>query len=122
MADDKQSQGGDDDTLLFAGELPIKYYGNEDVVGVFAEQVIVSHLGGVFTIYFYQMQVPPLLGQEGSTEFKVRAIEELKQVPAKCVARVVLTPVLMEQFYKTIETNMERFKQKAEEAARKTEE
>ena len=122
MADDRQSQGGDDDTILFAGELPIKYYGNEDVVGVFADQVIVSHLGGVFTLYFYQMQLPPLLGTEGSTEDKLRAIEELKQVPAKCVARVVLTPTLMEQFYGAIKTNMDRFKRQAQKPAPKVEE
>jgi hypothetical protein len=118
----EQSQGEHDDTILFAGELPIKYYGNEDVVGVFVDQVIVSHLGGVFTLYFYQMQVPPLLGTEGSTEAKLRAIEELKQVPAKCVARVVLTPTLMEQFYGAIETNMDRFKRQAQKPAPKVEE
>ena len=114
---DEQSQREHDDTLLFTGELPIRYYGAEDVVGVFADQVIVSHLGGVFTMYFYQMQLPPLLGDELSAEAKARVIEELKQAPAKCVSRVVLTPTLMEQLYGAIGTNMERFKRSVQKPA-----
>jgi hypothetical protein len=40
-------------------EIPIEYYGSEDVVGIFADQAIVSHSAGVFTLLFYQMQVRP---------------------------------------------------------------
>lgn len=120
---EEQSQVERDDTLLFTGELPIRFYGNEDVVGIFADQVIVSNLGGIFTLYFYQMQLPTLLGQEAaSAEAKVLAIEGLKQAPAKCVARVVLTPSLMEQFYKAIEINMERFRRNAQKSGAKVEE
>jgi hypothetical protein len=96
-------------------ELPLRYYGNEDVIGIFADQVVVSHLGGLFTIYFYQMQIPIDIK-------KPEDAAHITEVPAKCVARLVLTPPLMEQFAKAIETNMTKYKLLIEQQPNKKEE
>jgi len=115
MRDDQDEPLNRDD-LLFDGELPIKYYGSDDVVGVFADQVVISHLSGMFSVYFYQMQLPPVVGDPNSPDTRVRLKEELKDIPAKCVVRIVLTPMLMEDFLKALQKNVERFKRKTLEA------
>lgn len=93
--------------------LPLRYYGNENVTGLFADQVVVANLGGMFTLYFYQMQVSPFIGDPESAEFKAFQ-EGIMEVPARCVARVVLTPVLMEQFARAIASNLEKYKRMSE--------
>lgn len=107
MADDRKPSKTDEE--LLSREVPIKYYGNENVTSIYADQVVVSHLGGVFTLYFYQMQLPPTVGEPTPAQLK-ELQEQIKDVPARCVARVVLTPILMEQFSKAIETNVARYK------------
>jgi len=114
MAEDK-AQAGVEQAVL-----PIRYYGNEDVPGLFADQVVISNLGGMFTLYFYQMQVPPFIGDANSPEFK-QFQEGIKDVPARCVVRVVLTPALMEQFAKAITSNIEKYKRLSEHQSNEAE-
>ena len=79
----------------------IKYYGNEETLAIIVDQAIVSHTSGLFTLYFYQMQFSPTPTKE--------ELETLEAVPARCVARIVLTPTLMQQFLGAIQTNLERY-------------
>ncbi len=104
--------------------LPIRYYGSEDVTGVFADQVVISNIGGVFTIFFYQMQVPPFIGDPNDPEFKAKLRthqREITEAPAKCVSRIVLMPSLMEQFHVAIGSNLEKYKSKLQTQAPKAE-
>ena len=119
---DEQPPREVDEEVLFKGVLPIQYGGNEDVVGIFADQVIVSNLEGMFTLYFYQMQIPPVTGDPSSVEARARVREELKTVYAKCVARVVLTPKLMEEFYRAMGINLERYNRVLQAQTQKSEE
>jgi hypothetical protein len=103
MADDQEVVGADIiDKELFSREIPIAYYGTEDIVGLFADQAMVSHSTGLFTLLFFQMQVPPTTDVED--------LRKLDKLPARCVAKIVLTPQLMEQFNVAMETNIKKHK------------
>jgi hypothetical protein len=86
---------------LIAREIPIKYYGVEDVTGIFADQAMIFHAGETFTLFFFQSSFPP-------TE-DVDELNKLTEIPAKCVARIVLTPALMRQVSDAITKNLARF-------------
>jgi len=114
MADqDQKEQISENEEELFSREIPITYYGTQDVVGIIADQAMVSHSTGFFTLYFFQMQIPP-------TE-KVEDLQKLEELPARCVARIVLTPALLRQFVEAIGKNMERYERLIERQAEKTE-
>jgi hypothetical protein len=95
---------------LISHDVAIKYYGNELITGIFADQVVVSHLGGVFTLYFYQMQLPVALATADQEPVQLEQLKGIQEVGARCVARLVLTPSLMEEVSKAITTNLDRFK------------
>jgi hypothetical protein len=82
-------------------EIKIGYYGDGDIIGIFADQAIVSHATGLFTLLFYQMQIPPLA--------QPPELKALETIPARCVARIVITPELMEQFSEAIKTNIAKY-------------
>ena len=110
---DQKEQISETEEELFSREIPISYYGTQEVVGIIADQAMVSHSTGLFTLYFFQMQIPP-------TE-KVEDLQKLEALPARCVARIVLTPALLQQFLEAIGTNMEKYKRLVEHQAKKTE-
>lgn len=107
MADhDQKEEISDTEEELFSREISISYYGTQDVVGIIADQAMVSHSTGLFTLYFFQMQIPP-------TE-RVEDLQKLEALPARCVARIVLTPALLQQFLEAIGKNMEKYKRLVE--------
>lgn len=101
MADEKK-----EDELPIVFEKPLRYYGADEVVGTFADQVMVSHSTGTFTLMFYQMQTAEVTDAE--------AIMARPDIPTKCVAKIVLPPQLVEAFYNAIGSNLEKQKKMAE--------
>lgn len=99
MADQENPLGLDEETLNRT--VDIEYYGTEEVLGIFADQAMISHSNGLFTLLFFQMQFPPM-----PTAEQLRA---LRAIPARCVSRVVLTPMLMQQFAVAINGNLEKY-------------
>ena len=80
---------------------PINYYGMEDVVPIFAELAAVRHSEQVFSLFFFQTAVPITEDPE--------ILAEMQNVPAKCIARIVLTPNLMGELYTAMGTNMQNW-------------
>lgn len=91
MAEEKQR--------VVAVDVPIKFYGSEDVVAIFADVAAVSHTTGVFVLSFYQVHISP----------PEQKPEDLKEAPAKCVSRVVLTEKLFRDLLAAMESNLEKF-------------
>lgn len=93
--DDSQPQ-----TQVRSKVLRLKYYGAEDVMGVFADQAMVQHTPQTFTLLFFQHQVPP-------TE-DLAELQNMDELPARCVARIILTPQLMAEFLSAMQRNMDK--------------
>ena len=104
MADEikHDEKGASDTPVISAREIPIRYYGTEDIVAVFADQAMVSHIGGMFNLMFFQMQIQPSLS--------LAELQNLNEIPAQCVAKIALTPALMQQFFNAINENLGKVK------------
>ena len=85
-------------TNILTVDKKIHYFGMEDVSPIFAEIAAVRHSEQIFQILFFNTVVP--IGESPE------AIEALEAVPAKCVARIYVTPSLMRDLYNAMETNM----------------
>lgn len=110
MADQEEKTSEEE---LLSRQVPIQYYGTADIVGVFADQAMVSHSTGLFTLYFFQMQVPP-------TE-NIEDLKKLTGVPTRCVARIVLTPELLQQFVGAISKNLGKYNRLVEQQSQEAE-
>lgn len=104
MADENKEAPDAEEPAIFSK--PLRYYGADQVDGMFADQIIVTHNTGTFTLMFYQMQVTE------TTEIDV--VRNQPDIPAKCVAKIMLAPHLVEPFYRAIGSNLEKQKKMLE--------
>lgn len=103
MADQEETKDASAaEAEILKREVPLAYYGTEDIVGVFADQAMVSHATGLFTLLFFQTQVPP------TTDLEV--LQKIETIPARCVAKIILTPQLIEQLFTAMEGNIQKYK------------
>jgi hypothetical protein len=79
----------------------IEYFGQEEVLGVFADLAFVSHSHDTFSIYFFQTQIPPYTGQG-----KPARVEKAR---ARCVGRMVLSPQGISALHDAMGKNIKRF-------------
>src|SRR5258708_19200318 len=83
---------------IFFVKRKVRYYGAEAIVPVFADLAAVRHSEHVFQLMFFQAVLP-------ITE-EAQDLVNLQEVPARCIARIVLPPELMSDLYKAMESNM----------------
>ena len=87
-------------------EKPLRWEIPEDMVALWANNIVVQHTENEFILTFFQV-APPILIQPTQQD-----LESIESVPARAVARVVLTPEGMQQVLKVMEDNYGRFKEK----------
>lgn len=104
-ATDKKAEANPTERVI-TKDLLIKYYGIEDITGVFADQAMVFHAGETFTLFFFQTSFPPTQD--------LAVLESLEEIPARCVARITLTPTLMQQFSAAIIKNLGQYQRMVE--------
>lgn len=105
MADEEKAPEVPPEEKPFTKEVPIRYYGMEDVTGVYADQASVQHIGETFTLYFFQEQHP--------LTDDISVLQKVEELPTKCVSRVVLSPALMQNLFTAIEKNMAKYHRRA---------
>jgi hypothetical protein len=89
-------------------EVSIRHYGMEDIVAIFADVSAVQHGTGQFVISFFQLH-PPLQ----TTPTPMSDIP--KEMPAKCVSRVVLSPAHFTKFVEAVQNNLEKYNRQQRE-------
>lgn len=83
---------------------------------VFANQLMVQHIGSEFIVTFGQVTPPVLLGTD---EEKREALGEIELLPIKPVARVGLTAQRMAEFVQVMQDNLSGYeRQRALEEGR----
>jgi hypothetical protein len=85
---------------LFFIEKKVKYYGTEDIIPIYAELAAVRHTENVFQLMFFQAVLPVT---EDAKEYT-----KLEEIPARCLARIVIPPELMSDLYRAMGANMEK--------------
>jgi len=78
----------------------------DDVRTEYVTNLVVQHTKHEFTVTFFQIPQPLLLG---SPEQKRRQIESLEEVSARCVGRFVFATSRMPEVVQVLKDNMETF-------------
>ncbi len=89
-------------------EVPIEFVPS-DIPGLYATNIVVQHTPTEFVISFWEVKAPPILG---TTEARKAKIERVEQVPAHCVARLVVSPGRMKSFVGAMQENWESYQRK----------
>ena len=74
----------------------LEFTGMDQLLGVYADAFLVTATGGMFTVYFFQAQLP------GSFTGTLTQTEQIKTEQAKAVARMVITPDAMGNLVKAM--------------------
>ena len=90
-------------------EVPIEFVPS-DIPGLYATNIVVQHTPTEFVISFWEVKAPPILGT--TEEEKKATFEGVEQVPAHCVARVVVSPGRMKGFAGAMQENWESYHRK----------
>jgi hypothetical protein len=97
------SEQGMDDARV---ELPIEWHVPENIIRRYASNVVIQHGEHEFTISFFEIKEPLLLG------IAKEKLDELESVRAECVAQIVVHPARMQQFIDVMQKNLDRYLQR----------
>jgi len=84
---------------------PLEFVMPDSVLNRFANYTVVQHESDAFTLSFFEIQKPPILGSE---EERMKAAKALPAVPAVCVARIVVTPSHFKNLLDAMQANFEK--------------
>ena len=79
-----------------------------DLTSHFVQHFVVQFREDHFVLSFFEIWPPIIVGE--TEEEVVRQLSDLAAVPAKCVARLVITPSKMEELIGIMTDNYERFR------------
>jgi hypothetical protein len=88
-------------------QLRLEFKFPDDLQTRFATTVIIQPQPDYFTISFFEVLYPLIIGQ--SPEEIKKVVDSLSKAEARCVAKITLTPQLMREFAKLIETNLNNY-------------
>lgn len=88
-------------------KIKLKHFYPDNLSTHFVSNVVVQHQKEFFTLSFFEVWVPPILGE--TVEEKMTEINEISHVDAKCVSRLVITPEKMREFLKILKENIDNY-------------
>ncbi|SRR5713226_1120843 len=78
----------------------LDFVGMEDVLAIYSDAFFVANAGDMFTIYFFQNQLPDVAQRE------IARTETIKLARTKCIGRIVVSPNGMAKLVDAMATNM----------------
>lgn len=85
--------------------IPINRIFPEELQSHFVEHFVVQQSDDHFVLSFFEVWPPVIVGTK---EEKLKTMENLEAVNAKCVARLVLTPKRMQEIATVIQANLKK--------------
>lgn len=86
--------------------VPIEWHVPEEIVSQYANNMVVQHTDNEFIVSFFET-LPPLI--IGSPEDTRAQFDEVKEVRAKCLARIIIPPNKMKDFIQALNGNLAKF-------------
>ena len=86
-------------------KLPIEWYCPENVIGRFANHLIVVLDKHEYHISFFELPPPIILGDEETVK---QQLKDMKSAKATCVARIIVSAERMPSFVKALQDNLNR--------------
>jgi len=93
--------------------IPVEWHVPDDLASHYATNLVVQHTEHEFNIFFYEIRPPLLIG---SPEEVREGLEKVELVRANCVAHIIVAPDRMPEFVQVLQTSLERYRSKLEEA------
>jgi len=90
---------------------PIKWIVPDDLVSQYATNLVIQHTAHEFSISFFELRRPVILG---SPEEQRALVERIDSIPAICVARIIVSPERMEQFINAMQENLQRYRERTD--------
>jgi Protein of unknown function (DUF3467) len=90
-----------------AHALPIEWYFPEHIASRYATNLVVQNTEHEFTISFFEVHPPLLLGSPEERELQ---LQQTKSIRAECVARVIIAAERMPEFVRVIQGQIEVYK------------
>jgi len=87
-------------------EVPVQWFTPDSIVTRYATDMLVQQSEHEFTISFFELMKPVVLGTEAE---KQKIFKELKFVRKECVARITIAPTRIEDFIKALQSSHNRF-------------
>jgi hypothetical protein len=102
-------KSGEQSTLT-EKRVPLKRTYPPDLQSHFVMNIVVQHQPDYFVLSFFEIWPPPVLGE--TDEDRLEEIEQIEEVEARCVARLVVTPEKMRDFIGVMSTNFQNWEAK----------
>jgi hypothetical protein len=74
-----------------------------DIASAYATNLLIQHSDTEFVVSFYEAMPPVLLG---SPEERQAQLDEIGEVHARCVARIIVAPSRMQGFVNALQENL----------------
>jgi hypothetical protein len=93
---------------MAARNIPIEWLVPPDLRAEYATNVLAQHGEHEIFLLFFQAQPPIILGELAERE---KQLETLTAIPAKCVAKVIVSPDRLEEIIQLLTTQLESYRQ-----------
>lgn len=94
------------------GELPIKWHIPEDLKCQYASNMVVQHTDHEFTISFFNITPPLILGEYEQVK---QELGKMENVQADCVGRIIVAASRMPKFVEALQDNLAKHLRNTEE-------
>ncbi len=68
--------------------------------------MVAQHQPEFFTMSFFEVMNPPLVGNQEQID---KTVDALKDIEAKCVSRINVTPSVMREIIKALTSNLQKY-------------
>jgi hypothetical protein len=92
---------------MAARNIPIDWQVPDDLRSEYATNVLAQHGEHEIFLLFFQAQPPIIVGELAERE---EQLEALKGIPARCVAKVIISPDRLEEIIHLLQTQLEGYK------------
>ncbi|MFN8376696.1 MAG: hypothetical protein U0694_27965 [Anaerolineae bacterium] len=82
-------------------EIPVEWVIPTGIISRYATNLVVQFTGNEFILHFFEAHPPFTLNPE--------ALDELKSIPAECVARVIVAANRMPELLEVLQTHVSKF-------------
>lgn len=89
--------------------VPVEWHFPNDIVSRYATNLVVQHSEHEFTISFFEVRPPILLG---SAEQVQAALQQIESIPAICIARIIVAAERMPEFVQVLQDNLTQYQSK----------
>jgi Protein of unknown function (DUF3467) len=96
--------------LITSRAVPIQWHFPDDIVSRYATNLVVQHTEHEFSISFFEVRPPILVG---SPEDIQAALQRVESVPAVCIARIIVAAERMPEFLRVLQDNLAQYQAKA---------